>query len=200
MKVKARGKSIDTIYPLWIYGEYMTEPPKRPKDGVVRPKGHYIDKGGYPGANVYEIDMDTFGQDTGSTDKQGKSIFEKDILIWENEEEITYFIIEDSQAIDVVSGEILKLQRLEKECIKVIGNIVDAKGFVENMQHHFKNQKPLPYIVCMDVQLSCLPYLRLQCEQCKKENYYCSYVSRCPDCGGFTTIGITKKYKIKALT
>lgn len=51
--MRAKAKSSSTPYPIWIEGEYITEPPIRPKDGAVRPTGHYIDKGGYPGANVY---------------------------------------------------------------------------------------------------------------------------------------------------
>lgn len=51
--MRAKAKSSSTPYPIWIEGEYITEPPIRPKDGAVRPAGHYIDKGGYPGANVY---------------------------------------------------------------------------------------------------------------------------------------------------
>lgn len=64
-KVRAKAKSSSTPYPIWIEGEYITEPPIRPKDGAVRPAGHYIDKGGYPGANVYtgEID-DSYTEDS----------------------------------------------------------------------------------------------------------------------------------------
>ena len=51
--MRAKAKSSSTPYPIWIEGEYITEPPIRPSDGAVRPAGHYIDEGGYPGANVY---------------------------------------------------------------------------------------------------------------------------------------------------
>ena len=51
--MRAKAKSSSTPYPIWVEGEYITEPPIRPSDGAVRPAGHYIDKGGYPGANVY---------------------------------------------------------------------------------------------------------------------------------------------------
>lgn len=50
--MRAKAKSSSTPYPIWIEGEYITEPPIRPSDGAVRPVGHYIDEGGYPGANV----------------------------------------------------------------------------------------------------------------------------------------------------
>lgn len=51
--MRAKAKSSSTPYPIWVEGEYITEPPIRPSDGAIRPAGHYIDKGGYPGANVY---------------------------------------------------------------------------------------------------------------------------------------------------
>lgn len=51
--MRAKAKSSSTPYPIWVEGEYITEPPIRPSDGAVRPAGHYIDKGGYPGANVW---------------------------------------------------------------------------------------------------------------------------------------------------
>lgn len=51
--MRAKAKSSSTPYPIWVEGEYITEPPIRPSDGAIRPTGHYIDKGGYPGANVY---------------------------------------------------------------------------------------------------------------------------------------------------
>lgn len=91
MKVKAKSSS--TPYPIWIEGEYITEPPIRPSDGAVRPAGHYIDKGGYPGANVYEIDINTLCRQTDAADRYGKPIYEQDILLYETAEEIGYFIV-----------------------------------------------------------------------------------------------------------
>lgn len=75
-KVRAKAKSSSTPYPIWIEGEYITEPPIRPKDGAVRPAGHYIDKGGYPGANVYEVDINTMCRQTDAADRFGKPIYE----------------------------------------------------------------------------------------------------------------------------
>ena len=70
--MKARAKSSNTPYPIWIHGEYVTNPPIRPSDGAERPEGHYIDKGGYPGANVYAINFDTFCRQTAAVDKNGR--------------------------------------------------------------------------------------------------------------------------------
>lgn len=94
-RVRAKAKSSSTPYPIWIEGEYITEPPIRPKDGAVRPTGHYIDKGGYPGANVYEVDINTMCRQTDAADRFGKPIYEQDILLYETAEEIGYFIVQD---------------------------------------------------------------------------------------------------------
>lgn len=83
--MKARAKSSKTPYPIWVYGEYITNPPIRPKDGAVRPEGHYIDKGGYPGANVYEADMATFCTQTAAVDRYGKEIYTQDVILYETQ-------------------------------------------------------------------------------------------------------------------
>lgn len=70
--MRAKAKSSSTPYPIWVEGEYITEPPIRPSDGAVRPAGHYIDKGGYPGANVYEVDINTMCRQTDAADRFGK--------------------------------------------------------------------------------------------------------------------------------
>ena len=187
--MRAKAKSSKTPYPIWVEGEYITKPPVRPKDGAIRPEGHYIDKGGYPGANVYEIDTNTFCRDTGATDKRERPIYERDILLWETQEEIAYFIIENvGQAVDIVNGEILEVQQLEKENIKVIGNLVDSEEFIESIQYHLDNDKPIPYV----------PYMLVRCDKCKNESLSCRYLSRCPNCGGFATVGYaTKVYREK---
>ena len=41
--MRAKAKSSSTPYPIWVEGEYITEPPIRPSDGAIRPAGHYID-------------------------------------------------------------------------------------------------------------------------------------------------------------
>lgn len=72
--MKARAKSSNTPCPIWVQGEYITEPPIRPVDGAKRPVGHYIDKGGYPGANVYEVSIETLCRDTGAVDRRKRGI------------------------------------------------------------------------------------------------------------------------------
>lgn len=117
MRVKAKSSS--TPYPIWIEGEYITEPPIRPSDGAVRPTGNYIDEGGYPGANVYEIDINTMCRQTDVADRFGKPIYEQDILLYETAEEIGYFIVQDLEiTVDIVNGEIIEVGDLDTENIK----------------------------------------------------------------------------------
>ena len=116
--MRAKAKSSSTPYPIWIEGEYITEPPIRPKDGAVRPTGHYIDKGGYPGANVYEVDINTMCRQTDAADRFGKPIYEQDILLYETAEEIGYFIVQDLETtVDIVNGEIIEVGDLDTENI-----------------------------------------------------------------------------------
>lgn len=165
--MRAKAKSSSTPYPIWIEGEYITEPPIRPKDGAVRPAGHYIDKGGYPGANVYEVDINTMCRQTDAADRFGKPIYEQDILLYETAEEIGYFIVQDLETtVDIVNGEIIEVGDLDTENIKNIGSMVDYSDFVEGIRYHADNGLEIPYIPCLDVQVTALPYFKLKCLKC----------------------------------
>lgn len=138
--MRAKAKSSSTPYPIWVEGEYITEPPIRPSDGAVRPAGHYIDKGGYPGANVYEVDINTMCRQTDAADRFGKPIYEQDILLYETAEEIGYFIVQDLETtVDIVNGEIIEVGDLDTENIKNIGSMVDYSDFVEGIRYHADN-------------------------------------------------------------
>lgn len=192
--MKARAKSSKTPYPIWVYGEYITNPPIRPKDGAVRPEGHYIDKGGYPGANVYEADMTTFCTQTAAVDRYGKEIYTQDVILYETQEEIGYFIVENEEtAVDVVWGEVMPLNGLQAEDIKVIGNLIDCPDFIEGMGFYRDNEMEIPYIPLLNVQMSAYPYLKLECTKCKHTVLACQYKAKCKDCGGFLKTGFTTK-------
>ena len=153
--MRAKAKSSSTPYPIWIEGEYITEPPIRPKDGAVRPAGHYIDKGGYPGANVYEV--------------------------------------------DIVNGEIIEVGDLDTENIKNIGSMVDYSDFVEGIRYHADNGLEIPYIPCLDVQVTALPYFKLKCLKCGQISLSCSYMAKHKGCGGYYTVDFaTKIYRERA--
>ena len=134
--MRAKAKSSSTPYPIWVEGEYITEPPIRPSDGAVRPAGHYIDKGGYPGANVYEVDINTMCRQTDAADRFGKPIYEQDILLYETAEEIGYFIVQDLETtVDIVNGEIIEVGDLDTENIKNIGSMVDYSDCAYMAKH-----------------------------------------------------------------
>ena len=197
--MKAKGKSSDTPCPIWIEGEYITDPPVRPKDGVKRSQGHYIDKGGYPGANVYEVDIKTVCEATGATDRVNKAVYERDILLWETTEGIAYLIVQDREwAVDIVNGEYMEVQQLRREEIKVIGNEIDANDFTESIIYHAENYGETPYIPFINVQLSSMPYFMIQCEKCNTKTLTCKYLGKCSKCGGYTKVGYaTKAYRAK---
>ena len=196
--MKAKAKDSNTPYPIWVQGEYITEPPVRPKDGAVRPIGHYIDKGGYPGANVYEIDVNTLCRQTTIVDRLCKAIYEMDILLYETVEEISYFIVQDADTvIDVITGEIIEIKALLSEDIKNIGNIIDHPDFIEGIKCHVENGIDIPYILSLDVNSTALPYFKLKCLKCGHTTLSCSYMAKHKDCGGYFTLdyatGISRK-------
>lgn len=192
--MQAKAKSSNTPCPLWIEGEYITVPPIRPADGAKRPKGHYIDKGGYPGANVYEVDPATLCRQTAAVDRHEQPIYEKDFLLYETEEEIGYFLVTDTEtAVDVIYGEVFGIGELKQEDIKVIGSIEDYPDFIEGMQYHVENGLDVPYLPALNVQVTPYPYLMLHCTKCKKTMLSCSYMAKHKDCGGYLTADFTTK-------
>ena len=191
--MEARAKSSGTPYPIWVYGEYLTEPPKRP-NGALRPVGHYIDKGGYPGANVYAVDISTLCKSTAAVDGRGSRIYTQDILLHEAEDEIGYFVVEDEEtAVDVVWGEIVALGRLQAGDISIVGNTVDYPDFIEGMRYHVENGLNVPYLPSLDVMATPLPFLKMTCLKCGYVTLGCRYVARHKDCGGFFTMDFATK-------
>jgi len=195
--VKAKAKSSSTPHPVWIQGEYITEPPERPADGGKRPAGHYIDSGGCPGANVYEISVETLCMDTGAVDCHKCGIYEGDILLYETEKEIGYFVTQDMQtAVDIITGEILGIRDLQAEDIKVIGNITDFPDFADGIRYCVENRKKIPYLPALSVLKTPYPFLKLTCLKCGHTTLSCSYMARHRDCGGYFAADFaTKVYR-----
>lgn len=192
--MKARAKSSKTPHPIWIYGEYITSPPIRPKDKAKRPKGHYIDEGGYPGVNVYEVDITTLCIKTAAVDGMGKEIYTKDFVLCKAQGEIQYFVIADEEtATDILWGEAIPLHSLHTNDIKVIGNTIDCPDFIEGMGFYKDNKIKMPYIPSLNVQTSAFPYLKLECTECKNAVLSCRYQAKCKHCGGFLKIGFATK-------
>lgn len=195
--MKARAKSSSTPYPIWIQGEYITEPPIRPADEAKRPAGHYIDKGGYPGANVYEISIETLCRDTGAIDRRKNGIFENDILLYETEQEIGYFIIQDTEtAVDIINGEILRIMDLKAADIKVIGSMIDFPDFIEGIRHCVDTEREIPYLPTLNVMGTPYPFLKLTCLKCGHITFGCRFTAKHTGCGGYFTADFaTKLYR-----
>lgn len=187
--MKARAKSSNTPCPIWVQGEYTTEPPVRPSDGAKRPAGHYIDKGGRPGANVYEISMETLCRDTGAADCRKHGIFENDILLYETEQETGYFIIQDTEtAVDIISGEILGITDLPAADIKVIGSMIDFPDFVESIRYCADNGLDIPYLPALSTVNTPLPFFKMTCMKCGYSVLSCAFMARHKECGGYFTV------------
>lgn len=197
MRIKAKAKSSNTSWPIWVQGEYITEPPIRPSDGANRPAGHYIDKGGYPGANVCEVSIETICRDTGAADCRKRGIFESDILLYETEKEIGYFIIQDTEtAVDIINGEILEIKELHAQDIKVIGNMIDFPDFVEGIRYCVDTKRKIPYLPVLNVMETPYPFLKMTCLKCGYVTLGCRYTARHKDCGGYFTMDFaTKVYR-----
>lgn len=195
--MRAKAKSSNTPCPLWIEGEYITLPPIRPVDGAKRPEGHYIDKGGYPGANVYEVDPSTLCRQTATVDRHEKPIYEKDFLIYETEEEIGYFLVTDTEtAVDIVNGEIFGIEELRQEDIKIIGSMEDYPDFLESIQYHVENGLDVPYLPALDVMETPLPFFEMTCLKCGYVTLNCRYTAKHKDCGGYFRVNFaTKVYR-----
>lgn len=123
-----RGKRIDKCG--WAYGGYYIVP-----DG----EGGAIHRIAESDCEKYEyndimVDPSTVGQDTGLTDKNGKKIFEGDIVEYkgrilqvEYSEKYASFFFHNNGS---VTGECISTNT--KEYAEVIGNIIDSPQFLEN--------------------------------------------------------------------
>ena len=191
-----RAKSSGTPHPIWVYGTYMTQPPRRPSDGAICPAGHYIDKGGVPGVNLYEIDPGTLCKDVGVQDCRGRNVYEQDIILYETENIFCYFLIWDAaSAVDLTTGEICGIKELweaqqeQKADAAVIGNVLDFPDFPEGIRHSVQQGEELPYLPSLDTCMTALPFFTLTCPKCGHTTLSCTYQARHKGCGGWYTVG-----------
>ncbi len=185
MKVKARAKTANMPYSIWVQGEYITEPPIRPTDDLKRPIGHYIDTGGYLGANVYAIDVETLCEYIGISDHDKCMVCKNDILLCEMNQKISYFIIQDKEIIDIISDEILELEKLSTLDVKVIGNTIDFPDFEQGVRYFVDAKRKIPYLPTLDVLETPYPYFKLTCSKCGRAFLSCKYMARHKKCGGY---------------
>lgn len=193
--MKARAKTINTPCPVWVYGEYTNIPQH---NGKARPYGYYIDKGGYPGANLYEIDIATLCRYTGITDHTGKGIYSHDILLYGKAGEISYIMLLDgTQAVDIVTGEITEIENLSSKEIKVTGNLFDNPGFIPGIRHIAGEGLDMPYLPELNVTSTGLPFLKLTCLECGYATFASRYMLACSKCGGYYLPGYATEINSK---
>lgn len=184
MKVKVRGKSFDTAHPIWVNGKYILMPGK----------GCYIDKGGYLGSNIYQINEVTLCRQTAAVDRMEREIYENDILLYETENEIGYFIVYDTEiVVDIINGEILELRLLQKEELSIIGNQIDFPDFIDGITYCAENNLELPYLPALNTQTTKYPYFKMKCLKCGKTVLSCAYMAKHIECGGYFKVDFTTK-------
>ena len=139
-EIKFRGKRIDNGK--WAYGYFV----KTPITTEFNCDGQFLDSGAgryciIENGVAHEIDIETLGQDTGLKDKNGKEIYEGDVVDWDGDKMVVEYGI---QSVDAFEGigfnlwsfydkheDIGKAIRLQSE-IEIIGDIYSNPELLSN--------------------------------------------------------------------
>lgn len=175
---------------IWVQGEYLTKPPVRPSDGKEREVGNYIDKGGYPGANVYEVIPESICEMIGRKDAHAKEIFTQDILLYHytecrDRENFTYLVVvQGMNAVDILTGEQVNLENTTLESVEIIGTTVTDTDFLESIDKTVSDGEKLPYVPFITSYGANLSVWRTKCRSCSYLSLNMRYKTICPVCGG----------------
>ena len=137
---KFRGKEIDTGK--WVYGGLFKEPAPpqcfekilEDKYWIVYPNPRYMPDWNLPYEMVRtDVDKETIGQYTGLKDKNGKEIYEGDIvyIAAEDERGIIRWDNETARYVVIYDNIITDFDNWYGEDLEVIGNIYDNKDLLE---------------------------------------------------------------------
>ena len=139
-KIKFRGKEIDTGK--WVYGGLFKEPAPpqcfekilEDKYWIVYPNPRYMPDWNLPYEMVRtDVDKETIGQYTGLKDKNGKEIYEGDIvyIAAEDERGIIRWDNETARYVVIYDNIITDFNNWYGEDLEVIGNIYDNPELLE---------------------------------------------------------------------
>jgi uncharacterized phage protein (TIGR01671 family) len=127
-EIKFRGKSLETGE--WVYGDLLTHEGKSFNGVVIRDWGakvqYYV--------QYYDIDLETVGQYTGLKDKNGREIYEGDIVTGLfNRTDIVGHIIYGSDATFFIKRKGLYGIGLNnaEDWLEVVGNIYENPELLE---------------------------------------------------------------------
>ena len=131
-----RGKRCD--YGEWVQGFYVRADPHWHKNGIHKDwiaLGASANGGWFALHNKYAVKAETVGQFTGLTDKNGKKIFEGDIVQGKDrlEKHLEVFgYIDHKNGSFVITGDFMTHYRWLDYDVEVIGNIHDNHELLEN--------------------------------------------------------------------
>ena len=140
MRYKFRGKEIDTGK--WVYGGLFKEPAPpqcfektlEDKYWIVYPNPKYMPDWNLPYEMVRtDVNPETIGQYTGLKDKNGKEIYEGDIvyILPEDERGIIRWDNETARYVVIYDNIISDFDNWYGKDLEVIGNVYDNKNLLE---------------------------------------------------------------------
>ncbi len=141
-EIKYRGLKTFQIFngetnSVWIYGFYL----KRGTYGDPGPQAHiFVYENGYEG---YRVEAETIGQFTGLLDKDGREIYEDDIVAFDDGK---IGVVEFSGGCFVVRygkrNTLRSLYDIHDWSMKILGNRFENPDLLAAMSHSKKKQEP----------------------------------------------------------